>query len=209
MPKFSRSSSGNTYSAILEKVFIDRYVKGRSSVDFSRDDIVNAARELGRALPKNLGDVIYALRYRIAMPPSIAQTQPPGFQWVIEGTGRAKYAFRLSRQNKIMPNPALATIKVPDATPEIVGAFTQSDEQALLARVRYNRLLDLFLGLVTYSLQNHLRTAVAGIGQIEIDELYVGVDRNGSQYVIPVQAKGGKDQLSPVQTKQDLACCRV
>jgi hypothetical protein len=34
------------------------------------------------------------------------------------------------------------------------------------------------------------------------------VDRFGCQYVIPVQAKGGGDQLSPVQTKQDLACCR-
>jgi hypothetical protein len=27
--------------------------------------------------------------------------------------------------------------------------------------------------------------------------------------VIPVQAKGGSDKLSPVQTAQDLACCRA
>jgi hypothetical protein len=46
------------------------------------------------------------------------------------------------------------------------------------------------------------------MGQIEIDELYVGVSRNGQQFVIPVQAKGGSDQLSVVQTRQDLACCR-
>lgn len=48
-----------------------------------------------------------------------------------------------------------------------------SDEQALLARVRYNRLLDIFLGLATYSLQNHLRTSVTDIGQIEVDEICV------------------------------------
>ncbi|MBX6321996.1 MAG: endonuclease, partial [Rhodospirillaceae bacterium] len=36
---------------------------------------------------------------------------------------------------------------------------------------------------------------------------YVGVDRHGRQYVMPVQAKGGADQLSVVQTKQDLLCC--
>jgi hypothetical protein len=52
-----------------------------------------------------------------------------------------------------------------------------------------------------------MRTTVKSIGQIEIDEVYVALDRQGVQYVIPVQAKGGKDQLSVVQAKQDLACC--
>jgi hypothetical protein len=82
-----------------------------------------------------------------------------------------------------------------------------SDEQSLLAKVRYNRLVDVFLGIATYSLQNHLRTTVKGIGQVEIDEIYVGIDNQGRHYVLPVQAKGGKDQLSVVQTNQDLACC--
>lgn len=50
-----------------------------------------------------------------------------------------------------------------------------SDEQALLAKVRYSRLVDIFLGIAAYSLQNHLRTSVVGIGQIEMDELYVGI----------------------------------
>ncbi|MGH7020955.1 MAG: hypothetical protein ACREEY_13800, partial [Brevundimonas sp.] len=84
---------------------------------------------------------------------------------------------------------------------------TLNDEQALLAKVRYNRLIDTFLGITAFSLQNHLRTTVRGVGQIEIDEVYVGVDRHGVQYVIPVQAKGGSDQLSVVQAKQDIACC--
>ena len=52
-----------------------------------------------------------------------------------------------------------------------------------------------------------MRTTVKGLGQIEIDEVYVGVDRVGCQYVIPVQAKGGSDQLSTVQAKQDIGCC--
>lgn len=82
---------------------------------------------------------------------------------------------------------------IPDATPEIIRAYAMDDEQALLAILRYNRLIDTFLGLTTYSLQNHLRTTVKKIGQIEIDELYVGMDKRGCHYVIPVQAKGGKD----------------
>ncbi|ELD0604940.1 hypothetical protein QXC33_005003 [Escherichia coli] len=46
-----------------------------------------------------------------------------------------------------------------------------------------------------------------GIGQIEIDELYVGIDKYGCHYIIPVQAKGGTDQISMVQTSQDTAWC--
>ena len=96
-------------------------------------------------------------------------------------------------------------IAIPDATPEIIRAYALDDEQALLAIVRYNRLIDTFLGLTTFSLQNHLRTKVKNVGQIEIDELYIGLDRHGCHYVIPVQAKGGKDRIGVVQTSQDIA----
>jgi hypothetical protein len=48
---------------------------------------------------------------------------------------------------------------------------------------------------------------VKKIGQIEIDEIYVAVDRSGIQYIVPVQAKTGNDKHSAVQTKQDIACC--
>ena len=82
------------------------------------------------------------------------------------------------------------------------------DEQSLLAKVRYNRLIDLFLGVVAYSLQSHLRTTVPDVGQIETDELYVGVRNSGQQFIIPVQAKGGTDRIGAVQAEQDLALCR-
>ena len=103
-----------------------------------------------------------------------------------------------------MPRDDLVVIDVPDATPELIRAYKLDDEQALLAIVRYNRLIDTFLGLTTYSLQNHLRTTVEGMGQIEIDELYIGLDKRGCHYVIPVQAKGGRDQIGIVQTAQDI-----
>lgn len=94
------------------------------------------------------------------------------------------------------PREDLVWIGVPDATPELISQYALDDEQALLAIVRYNRLIDIFLGLATYSLQNHLRTTVKGIGQIEIDELYIGLDSNGCHYAIPVQAKGEPIKLA-------------
>ena len=73
--------------------------------------------------------------------------------------------------------------------------------------MRYNRLIDIFTGVTCYSLQSHLRTAVPFIGQVETDEIYIGLDRRGAQYVFPVQAKGNKDTLSIVQIAQDFALC--
>lgn len=201
----------NRYAAIIERVFFGEayagFRDGKDSLTFEREDLERAAAELDIRLPKNLGDVVYSIRYRTAMPKSILATQPEGREWIIEGAGRAQYRFALVPINRIVPNRELVTVKIPDATPEIIAVYSLSDEQALLAKVRYNRLLDIFLGITTYSLQNHLRTTVKGVGQIEIDEIYVGVDRYGAHYVLPVQAKGGNDQLGSVQAKQDLACC--
>lgn len=202
----------NRYSRLLEHVFFDNefgsFKPGCTAIEFQREDLERAASILDVKLPKNLSDVIYSPRYRTSLPVRIIESQPVGMEWVIEGAGRARYRFRLVPINRILPNPALRVIKIPDATPEIIGAYALNDEQALLAKVRYNRLIDIFLGVTAYSLQNHMRTTVKGIGQIEIDEIYVALDRKGAQFVVPVQAKGGKDQLAVVQTKQDMACCK-
>jgi hypothetical protein len=193
----------NRYLAIIEKIFFDHYKPGATVLPFARIEIETAAADLGIKLPKNLGDVVYSLRYRTAFPERVLATQPKGREWIIDGIGRSQYAFKLVAVTRIRPSETLATIAVPDATPELIRAYALDDEQALLAIVRYNRLIDTFLGLTTYSLQNHLRTTVSGV-QIEIDELYIGLDKHGCHYVIPVQAKGGTDQIGIVQTTQDV-----
>jgi len=199
--------SQNRYQALIERIFFAHYEKGARELPFVRDEIKRAAKDLGVELPENLGDVIYALRFRTPMPAQVIATQPAGYEWLIELAGRAQYKFSLAKKSRIVPNPALARIRIPDNTPEIIAAYALDDEQALLAKVRYNRLIDIFLGLTTFSLQNHLRTTAKGVGQIEIDELYVGLDKFGCHYVIPVQAKGGSDQISIVQTRQDMTWC--
>jgi hypothetical protein len=198
----------NRYAAIIGIIFRRHYRKGAKQFEFTRDEFEDIATGLGIVLPKNVGDLIYSFRFRSALPEDIVATAAAGTEWSIELAGRARYRFALGLTSRIVPRQDLIAIKIPDATPEIIAAYAMTDEQALLAKVRYNRLIDIFLGLTTYSLQNHLRTTVKNIGQIEIDEIYVGVNRNGQQFVIPVQAKGGSDRLGATQTKQDLACCR-
>jgi hypothetical protein len=196
------------YDSIIEKIFFDHYKTGNSEFQFLREEIGTAASALSVKTPKNLGDAIYTFRYRKNLPQAIRNTQPTGKYWLILGAGDAVYRFRLSALAHIEPTPGLMVRKIPDATPEIITRYAFSDEQALLAKIRYNRLIDTFLGITAYSLQSHLRTKIPNYGQIEIDELYVGIDARGAQYVVPVQAKGGTDILGVIQTIQDTAFCQ-
>ena len=203
-----KEKAGNRYSAIIREIFFSHYKPKIASFEFDRDEIKTTADKLGIKLPDNIGDTIYSFRFRTQLPEEIAATAPTGKEWDIELAGRGKYRFKLGKISRIVPGAGHVAIKIPDSTPEIIEAYALSDEQALLAKVRYNRLIDIFLGLTTYSLQNHLRTTVKKVGQIEIDEVYVGINSHGHQFVIPVQAKGGSDTLGSTQTKQDVACCR-
>jgi hypothetical protein len=195
------------YEALIVRIFNNHYKKRVDAFEFDRTEIETVAAELKLRLPKNLGDLIYSFRYRRAFPEEIVATETGKKQWIILPAGRSKYRFKLATLTQIVPRANLIATKIPDATPQIIAAYALTDEQALLARVRYNRLIDIFLGIATYSLQNHLRTTVKNMGQIEIDEIYVGVNKTGQQFVIPVQAKGGTDKLAVIQTTQDLAYC--
>ncbi|MGC1186239.1 MAG: hypothetical protein WA871_02500 [Candidatus Acidiferrales bacterium] len=199
------------YVPIILHIFRKYWKTNPKAFEFHRDELVAAAKTLRVERPDNLGDLIYSFKFRRALPEEIVKTAPKGKAWIIEGAGPSRYRFRLVRlgDTVIVPREDIAATKIPDATPEIISAYALGDEQALLARVRYNRLIDIFLGLTTYSLQNHLRTQVKGMGQIEIDEIYVGLNRQGAHFVVPVQAKGGSDKLSPAQTTQDVACCKA
>lgn len=199
----------NRYSKLIETIFFKHYKKGLKEIRFAREDLIAIAKELKIDLPKNIGDVIYSFRYRASLPDSIVKTAPNGLEWVIRPVGQAKYMFSLSDMPRIVPSKLYAETKIPDATPGIINRYAFNDEQGLLAKLRYNRLIDIFTGITCYSLQNHLRTTVPEMGQIETDELYVGLDKNGIHYILPVQAKGGSDQLGIIQIEQDLAMCQI
>jgi hypothetical protein len=197
----------NRYSAIIERIFHSKFKAGAHALDFEREEFVTVAKKLKIDLPKNLGDLVYSFRYRAMLPETIQSTAGKGETWIIRPAGRGKYRFVLVPNVPLVPNPSMTTTKVPDSTPGVVAKYAFNDEQALLAKVRYNRLVDIFLGVTCYSLQNHLRTTVPDVGQVETDELYVGIDKKGSHYIVPIQAKGGTDKLSIVQIEQDFAVC--
>ncbi len=196
------------YDKIIETVFFKNY-SGNLRVSFDREELAQACKHLNIPRIKNLGDIVYSYRFRRNLPKKINGTASSGCEWIIAGTGIGRYEFRLSQISKIEPASNRQKIKIPDATPEIVKMYAPAnDEQALLTKVRYNRIIDLFMGITCYSVQNHLRTTVEGIGQIEVDEIYLGVSKNGTHYVFPCQAKSPGDKFGIVQVLQDISFCR-
>ncbi len=195
------------YDRIIDAIFQKHYEPSIREFEFDREEFVEVAERLEISRPKNLGDVLYTYRYRRDLPDSIADLAPHGFQWSIKSVGIGHYRFVLERELIIAPAHNYAQTKILDATPGVIRKYALTDEQALLAILRYNRLIDIFTGLTCYSLQNHLRTTVKGIGQVETDELYIGLDKRGAHYIIPVQAKGGTDKIGSIQIEQDFALC--
>src|SRR5688572_26735722 len=175
----------NRYSKIIEKVFFNNYKKGSSKVEFLREEIEKIASGLKIKLPKNLGDIIYSFRFRNELPEKIKKLAPKGKEWLIKLSGRGRYAFWLEDELILAPNDSLTFTKMLDSTPGIINKYSLTDEQAILAILRYNRMIDTFLGITCYSLQSHLRTTVPALGQVETDEVYIGVDKRGAHYVIP------------------------
>ncbi len=195
------------YASIITHIFRAHHSAPLTEFVFGREEFVEAAASLGLERSANIGDILYYFRFRQPFPKEIRDTAPKGKEWVLQLVGTSRYKFVLSVQWTLTPNPALSVIKVPDATPGVISRYALGDEQALLSKLRYNRLVDVFTGLTCYSLQNHLRTSVTDIGQVETDELYVGLDRRGCHYILPIQAKGGRDRIGAVQIEQDMALC--
>jgi hypothetical protein len=194
----------NAYKQALGYIFEQR-PQDATDFRFKLEDVRGAAQ---RFSVKNVPDILYNYRYRGGVPDAVVAATPEGMEWVIRGVGKGLYRMTLVPQTLIEPTPAKEIIKIPDATPEIVAEHALTDEQAVLAKIRYNRLLDIFLGITCYSLQNHLRTTVRGRGQVETDEIYVGVDSSGAQFVVPVQAKSKGETIGRVQIEQDICLCR-
>jgi hypothetical protein len=203
------SKEPNRYTRILEAIFARHYKKGLTEIDFERAEFSQVADELGIKLPKNLGDVLYSFRYRTLLPESIAKKAPKGYEWIIRPAGKGKYKLATVRQSNIVPSTLLAETKILDATPGVIVTYALNDEQSLLAKLRYNRLIDIFMGLTCYSLQNHLRTTLRDGSQVETDEIYIGLDKRGVHYALPVQAKGRKDRIGVVQIEQDFELCAI
>lgn len=196
-----------SYEPIILYIFDAHFSEDIREFEFERKEIEMAASKLNIQLPANKGDVVYTFRYRKPLPDAIANKAPSGLEWIIEGAGRSRYRFRLAKITRVTPSSNIPLLEIVSETPAIITANSLSEEQEVLAGIRFNRLVDKFLSIKAHPLQSHLRATVDKLGQIEIDELYVGEQRT-HKFVVPIQAKGASERISAVRTRQDFLYCK-
>jgi len=189
------------YDKVIEDLFFKKYPKEKTQkvmvVPFLKTELVESGESLG-IKAKNVPDIIYTYRSRSDLPEKILKTG----NWIIEPRGKGKYAFvRINKSPFITIQEGLSEIEILNSLPEIVEEYSAEDEQGLLSSIRYNRLIDIFSKVTCFPLQSHIRTTIKNKGQIEIDEIYVGIDREGKKYIFPLEAKSPqeRDKLGWVQ----------
>lgn len=191
-------SSLKVYDRVILRVFEKLKARYGASdrMSFPKEEVEQAITELGVKV-RNPPDVPYTYRTgRSPLPDAILSDG----NWAIDvEKGKSSYVFvKLSRSPYIDIPTDLEATPILDATPQIVLEYTGTDEQALLSRIRYNRLVDIFTGLTAFHLQSHFRTTVAN-SQIEIDDLYIGVNSDGQGFLLPIEAKTAREKLGVTQ----------
>lgn len=196
-----KQNSLSDYDKVIEVLFFKKFdAAGNPDVtelDFQKDELIHAAQSLNIVI-RNFPDVTYTYRSRGKLPDSICEKG----HWIIKQKGKSNYAFVKSKRAPFFTiQEGLASTDISNSLPEIVEKYIAEDEQGLLSAIRYNRLIDIFTGITCFHLQSHIRTTIEGEGQIEIDDLYVGLDHDGKEYILPLEAKSpdDRDKLGWVQ----------
>lgn len=194
-------SDRSDYDRVVQELFFRKYAEAAdpqvTKLSFTTDELIGVVGDLDLKI-KNIPDIVYTFRSRRKLPEEILAI----CNWIIQPEGKSRFAFiRTARSPFIEIQDGLAPVEVLNALPEIVEKHTVFDEQGTLSSIRYNRLVDIFTRTTCFHLQSHVRTTIEEEGQIEIDDIYVGVDQEGREYIIPLEAKSPdeRDKLGWVQ----------
>lgn len=197
----SHGLSSKVYVPIISRIFRERYVVDVEFIDFTLDDIRQAADQLG-VQTRNPGDVVYRMRARTELPEEI---RAAGF-FIIRQVGRGKYRMEKATGIIVDIDDDPVIVDALDLTPLPVRRLlsehlNEVDEQGLLTIVNYSKIIDHFTGLTVYRLRNHVRKSVAGLGQAEVDEVDVGVALSDEEVpiIFPIEAKAVDDAINRVQ----------
>lgn len=189
------------YAKVIEHVFEQKAGKfgTNDEIPFHRDDLEAAMEELDISVA-NVPDIPYAYRSRRELPDSL---QEHGYTAVILDDSREgedpTYMFTKEEQLIKVPETADKAVQTSlDNLPDAVQPYISKDEQGVLTQVRYADLIDEFTGLDCYHLVSHLRMRVSG-REAELDDLYIGVDEDGNNHGLAVEAKGEGETLNKNQ----------
>jgi hypothetical protein len=196
----SHGNRSKIYVPVLLHIFRKYYTPGMTRIEFTINDISEACKALN-VDAANPADLIYRMKSRTIIP---AEIQDLGFR-VLRPISRGRYLLEQA-ESTLIAFPECETELLTDVTPSVVrkmlGAnFGSIDEQGLLAVVRYNDLVSKFLNARAFHLKGHVRKSVKGVGQAEVDDVYVAIplDSDLPVTIVPIEAKAKDEPINRAQ----------
>ena len=197
-PHQAHGRGSKVYTPVLLAIFKRKYVEGAERIAFTLDD-VRAELAAQGVEARNAPDLIYRMKSRTRLPDEI---QSAGYK-ILEITSRGQYALVRGVSTLIDYPDESDVVELEDRTPPVVRKLLYEnlgdvDEQGLLSVLRYNDLFSSFLGVPSYHLKSHVRRSVPGVGQAEVDDVYIATGQ-GDTTIVPVEAKAKDDPVNRTQ----------
>ena len=174
------------------KFFVDylmknNFINSLTPISFERTDILEiCAKEFGKA-PKNLGDIIYSLRYRLDYLSTYDYLLEKDYTWTLLSTGIGKYELSPLKKLRIPSLESEDIIYIKDNTPKHIHELRPLNDQSLLMKIIQNDILNEFLQDDLVFLQAHHKVNLQNWGQAEIDGILAS---NYSPHLYLVEVKG-------------------
>ena len=184
----------------LTHIFRKKYKPGLKEITFTRKELTETIEELG--IPsRNPAHIPYEASKRGGMPKEIIEA---GFNTILNK--KEAYALVYIENNVIEfpeSKPIIYASKIkPSLMKHIIpNGLAKADEQTMLSIINKHKILEHFLGLEIQHYVPHRRCSLPNIGQVEIDQIAWGIQNNDDDVVIPIEAKGGKENLTRSQMK--------
>jgi hypothetical protein len=196
----THGNNSRVYVPILVDIFQRKYQDGDEIVEFTLDEVRETAERLDIKI-RNPSDLIYRMKSRTKLPSEILDK---GFK-IIKIVKKGVYQFQLG-ESTIVDLTRENVFQIQDTTPVAVRRFLEEklseiDEQGLLTIIHYCDLLSHFTGLKIYRLKSHVRKSIVNIGQVEVDEVDIGIglDSLETPIIFPIEAKSASDPLNWTQ----------
>ena len=196
----THGNNSRVYVPILVDIFQRKYQDGDEIVEFTLDEVRETAERLDIKI-RNPSDLIYRMKSRTKLP---SEMLDKGFK-IIKIVKKGVYQFQLG-ESTIVDLTRENVFQIQDTTPVAVRRFLEEklseiDEQGLLTIIHYCDLLSHFTGLKIYRLKSHVRKSIVNIGQVEVDEVDIGIglDSLETPIIFPIEAKSASDPLNWTQ----------
>jgi hypothetical protein len=202
------STKYNRYIVAIYQLKLEEGFTSDEDIPFDKSDVEGARQEFGLNRIKNVPDLKYNLRSRADLPEVLLDE---GYEAVIqnEDAQRKDAAYLLTKEPDTihLPEPDEQRTLDTSGIPDLVRKYSTTDEQGILTRVRYTGVLNEFSQFECHHLQSHFRTS-GDSGQVEIDDLYIAEDSEGTPYAIIGEGKGVGEKFSRNQIYRNTKAVR-